>query len=159
MQRVLWNVTDRSLEIIAASCEHEGSIMCHEAGLEKTIDYIAEKPNRFLIKLGDNIEAIATNDKRYNQPPTGMKEKEAHAKELMLTSSQRRCGELEDMNALLKVELEKAIRGGYVMEGEDAGLIELDAPELFSRSDSPLSEKTKENLRREANAETLRNQI
>lgn len=76
MQRIVWNFSTNTFEIIAASCEHEGSIMCHEAGIEKTIDYVAAKPNRFLIKLGDNIEAIATNDKRYNQPPKGMKEKE-----------------------------------------------------------------------------------
>jgi hypothetical protein len=76
MQRLVFNCPFDTFEIIAASCEHQGSIMCHEAGLKKTVAYIAEKPNRFLIKLGDNIEAIATSDKKYNQPPVGMKERE-----------------------------------------------------------------------------------
>jgi hypothetical protein len=76
MQRILRNLPYKSFEILATSCEHEGSIMCHYQGIEKAIDYVAEKPNRYMIKLGDSIEAVCTDDKRYNQPEAGMREQE-----------------------------------------------------------------------------------
>jgi hypothetical protein len=50
--------------------------MCHYSGIEYTVDHIASAPNRYFIHLGDWIEAICTDDKRYNAPPEGKKEKE-----------------------------------------------------------------------------------
>jgi hypothetical protein len=75
MQRILRELP-KSCEIIAGSCTHIGSIMCHRTGIEHAVDYIASTPNRFFIHLGDWIEAICTDDKRYNAPPDHLKEKE-----------------------------------------------------------------------------------
>jgi predicted phosphodiesterase len=50
--------------------------MCHIGGIEYSVDYIASKNNCYFIHLGDWIEAIMTDDKRYNAPPDGSKEKE-----------------------------------------------------------------------------------
>lgn len=75
MQRVVRNIPN-SCEIIAGSCTHIGSIMCHITGIEYAVDYIASSSKRFFIHLGDWIEAICTDDKRYNPPPDGSKEKE-----------------------------------------------------------------------------------
>ena len=75
MQRIVSDLP-KSFELIAGSCTHIGSIMCHYDGIKKTVDYIASAPRRYFLHLGDWIEAIMTDDKRYNAPPDGQKEKE-----------------------------------------------------------------------------------
>jgi len=50
--------------------------MCHYEGIKYAVDYVASAPRRYFIHLGDWIEAIMTDDKRYNAPPDGSKEKE-----------------------------------------------------------------------------------
>ena len=76
MQRILKQIPGRSFEVIAMSCTHEGSIMCHYEGINRAVDYIGSTKNCYALHLGDLIEAIATDDKRYNQPPPGKKELE-----------------------------------------------------------------------------------
>lgn len=76
MQRVLKDLSTKNFEIIAGSCTHIGSIMCHRSGIEFAVDYVAEKKNRYFIHLGDWIEAICTDDKRYNAPPDDLKDQE-----------------------------------------------------------------------------------
>lgn len=68
MQRIVRELP-ANCEIISGSCTHIGSIMCHYEGLDKLKAHILEKENRFFIHLGDVIEAIAIDDKRYNPPP------------------------------------------------------------------------------------------
>lgn len=75
MQRIVADLP-RSFEIIAGSCDHIGSIMCHRDGILYAVDYVASKPNRFMLRLGDAIEAICTDDKRYNAPPRHLQAKE-----------------------------------------------------------------------------------
>jgi predicted phosphodiesterase len=58
------------------TCTHIGSIMCFYKGIEKAIDWVAAEPNRYVIHLGDWIEAICTDDKRYNAPPDGKRDME-----------------------------------------------------------------------------------
>jgi hypothetical protein len=41
-----------------------------------TVDYILSGENRYFMHLGDWLEAIVTDDKRYNAPPDDLKEKE-----------------------------------------------------------------------------------
>jgi predicted phosphodiesterase len=50
--------------------------MCYREGIEKAVDYVASRENTFFIHLGDWIEAICTDDKRYNAPPDDLKNKE-----------------------------------------------------------------------------------
>jgi len=75
MQRIRCDLP-KSFEIIAGSCDHVGSLMCHREGIEYAVDYVASSSKRYLIRLGDAIEAICTDDKRYNAPPDDKKDKE-----------------------------------------------------------------------------------
>lgn len=76
MQRIVCDLPLTS-EIIAGSCTHIGTVMCHYRGIEKVVQYVSEKRNRFFIHLGDVIEAITHDDKRYVPPPTGHKESDS----------------------------------------------------------------------------------
>lgn len=49
-------------EIVLLSDTHIGSSLTHYTGIQHCIDYIAAKPNRFAIVLGDLCEAISTDD-------------------------------------------------------------------------------------------------
>lgn len=75
MQRVARDIP-KNCEILAGSCDHIGSIMCHREGVQNGVDWVASKKNRFAIRLGDAIEAIPITDKRYNIPPREHKDKE-----------------------------------------------------------------------------------
>lgn len=76
MQRIKRNLTGKSFEIIVGSCTHIGSIMCHREGIKYAVDYIRSTKNCYFIHLGDWIEAICTDDQRYNAPPDSLKSKE-----------------------------------------------------------------------------------
>jgi predicted phosphodiesterase len=76
MQRIVCDLP-KSFELISGSCTHIGSIMCHEAGIEKVVDYVGSGKNRFFIHLGDWIEYIPSDDiKRFNPAPQEHKLKE-----------------------------------------------------------------------------------
>lgn len=45
---------------------HIGDLLMHRKGLEKVFDYILSEPNRYWLHKGDWIEAITTDDKRFN---------------------------------------------------------------------------------------------
>jgi hypothetical protein len=75
MQRICKELP-KTFEIIAGSCTHIGSIMTHREGISYAVDYIASQKNTYFIHLGDWIEAICTDDKRYNAPPDDLKSKE-----------------------------------------------------------------------------------
>jgi len=61
---------------IPATCEiallgdtHEGSATCYHDGIEAALDWVAAKRNRYFIHMGDEIDAICTDDKRYQHIP------------------------------------------------------------------------------------------
>jgi len=55
-----------SHELIPGGDEHSGSILSYTEGIETMYDYILADPNRYHVKLGDRIEAIAVDDKRFS---------------------------------------------------------------------------------------------
>lgn len=56
----------REAEIVFAGCLHVGHIGCNEASIEAMVHYVADKPNRFLVLLGDATDAINPADPRWN---------------------------------------------------------------------------------------------
>ena len=46
--------------------DHDGSLLCHHDGLNQQVDWASKKGN-YLGKMGDAIEAIMTDDKRYDR--------------------------------------------------------------------------------------------
>lgn len=53
-------------ELILMGDTHEGSSLQHRGGLQECLDYVMEAKNRFLVHLGDEVEAIMTDDPRYD---------------------------------------------------------------------------------------------
>jgi len=45
--------------------DHYGARLCHETGIDKMVDAVASDPDARLIKMGDPIEAIMVDDKRF----------------------------------------------------------------------------------------------
>ena len=68
-------------EIVLISDTHIGSKKAHITGIQRAVDFVKEKPNRFWIHLGDWIEAITTDDKRYETETTEQPIPELQAKE------------------------------------------------------------------------------
>lgn len=56
----------KQAEIIFGGCLHVGHIGCNEDSIEAMVRYVASEPNRFLVLLGDAIDAINPADKRWN---------------------------------------------------------------------------------------------
>jgi predicted phosphodiesterase len=71
MQRIITEIP-LDCEIAITSCTHIGSFLCHYRAIDNMVKYVKEKPTRRLIHLGDIIEAVTTDDKRYHVE--GMKE-------------------------------------------------------------------------------------
>lgn len=69
MQRLVFNIP-LNCELIFSSCQHIGSRLCHYKGIEKMINHVSKSKSRFVILLGDIIEAITTDDKRYHSDGT-----------------------------------------------------------------------------------------
>lgn len=53
-------------EIVFLGDTHGGSLLTHYKGIQRVIDYIGAHKSCYWIHLGDWIEAIATDDKRFN---------------------------------------------------------------------------------------------
>ncbi len=53
-------------DIVLAGDTHEGTILQHRDGIEQMKDYLLSAPNRFMIHMGDEIEAIMVDDRRYD---------------------------------------------------------------------------------------------
>lgn len=68
-------------EIALISDTHIGSKKAHITGIQRAVDFVKKKPNRFWIHLGDWIEAITTDDKRYETETTEQPIPELQAKE------------------------------------------------------------------------------
>jgi len=68
-------------EIALISDTHIGSKKAHITGIQRAVDFVKEKPNRFWIHLGDWIEAITTDDKRYETETTEQPIPDLQAKE------------------------------------------------------------------------------
>jgi predicted phosphodiesterase len=65
MQRIVKDIP-YNCEIVFAGDTHYGSHFTHEQGIDQLIDYVGSKRNRFLIHMGDWIEAITVDDKRFD---------------------------------------------------------------------------------------------
>lgn len=66
MQRIVAEIP-MDCELVISSCTHIGSQLCHYRGIDKMVKYVKAKPDtRRFIHLGDIIEAITTDDKRYH---------------------------------------------------------------------------------------------
>jgi predicted phosphodiesterase len=65
MQRIVRDIP-YSCEIVFAGDTHWGSHFTHEQGIDQLIDYVGSKRNRFLIHMGDWIEAITVDDSRFD---------------------------------------------------------------------------------------------
>jgi len=53
-------------EVALSSCQHIGSWLCHYKGIYEMVEWLEKDPTRKLFLFGDIIEAITTDDKRYN---------------------------------------------------------------------------------------------
>jgi hypothetical protein len=53
-------------EIVLMGDEHSGNLLSYEDGIKEVHDYILSAGNRFVVKMGDRIDAIASDDKRYD---------------------------------------------------------------------------------------------
>lgn len=55
-----------SHDFALAGDDHDGSLLCHHDGLGQQVEWASKKGN-YLGKMGDMIEAIMTDDKRYDR--------------------------------------------------------------------------------------------
>ena len=53
-------------DIILGGDQHMGNENSYDEGVELMYDYVLQKKNRFIVLMGDRIEAIAVGDKRYD---------------------------------------------------------------------------------------------
>jgi predicted phosphodiesterase len=65
MQRIVSTIP-RDCEIIALGDTHRGTVFHHVKGLTKVVEYIGADPLRRWIHMGDWIEAIPSDDRRYD---------------------------------------------------------------------------------------------
>lgn len=54
-------------DIVLCGDEHTGNILSHDDGIEQVHDYVLAENNRFVVKMGDRIDAIASDDKRFDE--------------------------------------------------------------------------------------------
>lgn len=65
MKQLIFEVLEPTFDIVLPGDTHEGSVTYHDKGVKKLIEYIQAEPNRYWAHMGDWIEAITTDDKRY----------------------------------------------------------------------------------------------
>lgn len=65
MERIIFNVPTRTFDIAMPGDTHIGSSGVHWTGIDKLIKYVLAKPYRYWIHMGDWIDAICTDDKRF----------------------------------------------------------------------------------------------
>lgn len=59
----------QNCEIALIGDTHEGSAMCHKDGIDEMLDWVMAKRNRYFIHHGDEIDAVVTDDARYQYEP------------------------------------------------------------------------------------------
>lgn len=64
MQRITCEIP-LNCRLYLSSCQHMGSYLCHYNGIARMVDTIEDDPLAHLFLLGDLLEAITTDDKRY----------------------------------------------------------------------------------------------
>jgi len=57
-------------DLIIVSDDHQGNALRYDAGVEKMKDFILKEKNRFLVHLGDEMEAFYIDDPRYSAETT-----------------------------------------------------------------------------------------
>jgi len=65
MERITYEIP-LDCEIVALGDTHIASVMAHRTGILRAIDYVKADDNRYWLHMGDWIEAIATDDIRYD---------------------------------------------------------------------------------------------
>ena len=68
--RLLEGVVPSNCDIALFACTHQDNIQSSDSGIEQTFDWIMAKPSRRFGFLGDAIEAITTDDTRYQDDTT-----------------------------------------------------------------------------------------
>lgn len=78
MQRLIFDAPVDTFRIVLAGDSHEGSVAQHTKGIGKLISYIQSDPNIYWAHMGDWVEAISTEDSRYesegNKDPIPLKQ-------------------------------------------------------------------------------------
>lgn len=64
--KLLTQKIPQSCDIMLIGDTHEGSVLQHDAALDNAIKWIGAKRGRYFAYMGDAIEAITTDDKRYD---------------------------------------------------------------------------------------------
>jgi hypothetical protein len=65
MERIIFRVPSRTFDIAMPGDTHIGSSGVHWGGLDKLISYILAEQHRYWIHMGDWIDAICSDDKRF----------------------------------------------------------------------------------------------
>lgn len=76
--RLLTGLVKSDCDIYLHSDSHEGTMNCHTDGIDKLVDEVASNKKAYWVHLGDAIEAITTDDKRFssetNREPIPLKQ-------------------------------------------------------------------------------------
>lgn len=64
--RILEKELPADHDIVLATCSHEGALGQDKEGFLGMLEWVREGKNRYLIHLGDYVEAITVDDKRYD---------------------------------------------------------------------------------------------
>jgi hypothetical protein len=83
MQRIEIQVP-MDFDLVDHGDTHIGDVLMHQSGLEKIISYVKAEPNRYWIHKGDWIEAITTDDKRFNEETSEPKMTPAKQRDLAI---------------------------------------------------------------------------
>ena len=93
MKSLVLNVKSPNFQIILAGDTHDGSVLTHTSGIQKLIDYVDGGKNIYWAHMGDWIEAITTDDKRYDHDTSldPIPLKQAHAIVKMFEPIRKKC--------------------------------------------------------------------
>ena len=93
MKSLTLNVKSPNFQIVLAGDSHDGSVLTHVAGIHKLIDYVHGGKNIYWAHMGDWIEAITTDDKRYDHDSSldPIPLKQAHAVVKMFEPIRKKC--------------------------------------------------------------------
>jgi len=91
--RLLEATVDRDCDIVLHGDTHEGTKTAHTKAVDKVLRWVMAKPNRYYVHMGDEIEAIVTDDKRFdsdcNEEPKPLRQ--MHSVRRRYEASKDRC--------------------------------------------------------------------
>ena len=65
MRHIITPPLQLNCDIALMGDTHIGTVFCNEPAIDQAIDWVASKPNRYFCFMGDAIEAITPDDKRF----------------------------------------------------------------------------------------------